>query len=100
MPNNPADYEPVSSGNPAELEPNTLIFEDEEHNHGFIVLSKLILYADNLSKDAKILYAYLLGYAYEKDQCFPGYETLCKDMGASENTVRKFMRELEAIPFK
>ncbi len=76
--------------------PNTLVFEDTDRRHGFVVLDKLVLYAANLSTDAKVLYAYLLGYAYEKDHCFPGYAVLCADLQASENTVRKAMRELEA----
>jgi DNA-binding GntR family transcriptional regulator len=81
---------------PFEPTPNTLVFEDTDRKHGFVVLDKLVLYAKNISKDAKILYAYLLGYAYEKDHCFPGYAVLCADLQASENTVRKAMRELEA----
>jgi len=78
-----------------ELEPNTLVFEDQEHNYGYVVLSKLILYAANLSAEAKILYAYLLGYAYQEAHCFPGYGALCTDLGKTEKTVRNFMRELE-----
>jgi len=81
---------------PVEREPNTLIFEDREHTYGFVILPKIILHAANLSSEAKLLYAYLLGYAYEKDRCFPGYIALCADMQKSENTVRSFMRELEA----
>jgi hypothetical protein len=54
-----------------------------------------VLYARNLTRDAKLLYAILLGYAWQEGRCFPGYGRLCYDMGATENTVRKFMRELE-----
>ena len=82
---------------PFQAEPNTLVFEDKEHNYGYVILPKLVLHAQNLSAEAKLLYAHLIGYAYEKDQCFPGYGTLCADMGKSEKTVRNFMRELEAI---
>jgi Helix-turn-helix domain len=85
-------YEPV----PNELEQNTLILEDQSLRYGFVQLPKQILYARNISRDAKMLYAILLGYAWEKDQCFPGYKRLCEDMQASENFVRKCMRELEA----
>ncbi len=86
-PNNP-------SFNP---EPGTLVIEDRSLAYGFIQLPKQILWASNLSRDAKILYAVLLGYAWEQDSCFPGYARLCGDMGASENMVRKYMRELEAV---
>ena len=78
-------------------EPNTLILEDKSLKYGFVQLPKQLLYARNLSRDAKILYAILLGYAWQEDRCFPGYRRLCFDMQASENMVRKYMRELEAV---
>src|SRR4051794_99870 len=81
----------------ARFEANTLIIEDASLAYGFIQLPKQILYAKNLSRDAKILYAVLLGYAWQEQRCFPGYSRLCNDMGASENMVRKYMRELEAV---
>ena len=80
-----------------EPEPNTLVLEDPSLRYGFIHLPKQILYARNLSRDAKLLYAVLLGYAWQKGSCFPGYRRLCDDMQASENMVRKYMRELEAV---
>ncbi len=89
--------QPTNPGAQYEPEPNTLVFEDKEYNYGFVILPKQVLFAQNLSAEAKLLYAHLLGYAYEKDHCFPGYGTLCADMGKSENTVRNFMRELEAV---
>ncbi len=82
---------------PFAAEPNTLIIEDVMLGYGFIQLPKQILYARNLSRDAKVLYAVLLGYAWQELKCFPGYARLCHDMMASENTVRKCMRELEAV---
>ena len=78
-------------------EPDTLLLEDQTLRYGFVQLPKQILYARNLSRDAKLLYAVLLGYAWQEGRCFPGYHRLCEDMGASENMVRKYMRELEAV---
>jgi hypothetical protein len=78
-------------------EPNTLLLEDATLAHGFVLLPKLILYACNLSRDAKLLYAVLLGYAWQEQRCWPGYTRLCADLDASENAVRKWMRELEAV---
>ncbi len=78
-------------------EPGTLLLEDQTLRYGFIQLPKQVLYARNLSRDAKLLYAVLLGYAWQEGRCFPGYRRLCEDMGASENMVRKYMRELEAV---
>ena len=62
---------------------------------GFVQLPKLVLYAQHLSRDAKLLYAVLLGYAWQEQRCFPGYQRLCADLNASENAVRTWMRELE-----
>jgi hypothetical protein len=62
----------------------------------FVQLPKAVLYARHLSRDAKLLYAVLLGYAWQEQRCFPGYQRLCADLGASENAVRTWMRELEA----
>jgi hypothetical protein len=78
-------------------EPSTLLLEDQSLAGGFVQLPKRILYARNLSRDAKLLYAVLLGYAWQADRCFPGYRCLCADLGASENMVRKYVRELERV---
>ena len=80
-----------------EPEPNTLILEDQSLSLGFVQLPKKILWASNLSRDAKILYAVLLGYAWQEDRCFPGYRRLCQDVGATEKMVRKYMRELDTV---
>lgn len=78
-------------------EPDTLLIEDQSLRYGFIQLPRLVLYARNISRDAKLLYAVLLGYAWQEGRCFPGYHRLCENMQASENAVRKYMRELESV---
>src|SRR5579883_3300657 len=80
----------------AEQDHGTIVVEDALLCRGFVQLPKQVLYARNLSRDAKLLYAVLLGYAWQEQRCFPGYHRLCEDMAASENMVRKYMRELEA----
>jgi len=75
-----------------DAEPNTLLLEDRSLANGFIQLPKVVLHAANLSRDAKLLYAILLSYAWQASRCFPGYRRLCEDMQASENMVRKYMR--------
>jgi len=70
--------------------------EEASLRRGFVQLPKAVLYARHLSRDAKLLYAVLLGYAWQEQRCFPGYQRLCADLGASENAVRTWMRELEA----
>jgi hypothetical protein len=66
-----------------EQEPNTLVIEDPSLCHGFVQLPKLVLYARNISRDAKLLYAVLLGYAWQEQRCFPGYQRLCDDLDES-----------------
>jgi hypothetical protein len=74
---------------------DTILVEDASLPRGFVQLPKQVLYACNLSRDAKLLYAILLGYAWQEQRCFPGYQRLCADLDASENAVRTWMRELE-----
>jgi len=78
-------------------ERDSILVEDEALQGGFVMLPKVILHAQNLSRDAKILYAILVDYAWQERRCFPGYARLCEDMGASEPIVRKYMRELEEV---
>src|SRR6185437_14439220 len=72
-----------------------MLVEEASLPRGFVQLPKPVLYARHLSRDAKLLYAVLLGYAWQEQRCFPGYQRLCADLEASENAVRTWMRELE-----
>lgn len=75
-------------------EPGTLLIEDPTLRNGVVVLPKYFLFARNVSAEAKLLYAVLLGYAFDKGNCFPGLERLCADMQMTANTLRKKMAEL------
>ena len=61
---------------PFKRESNTLIVEDETLRRGFVLLPRQVLYAHNLSHSSKILYALLLGFAWQEESCFPGYGRL------------------------
>src|SRR5215203_3264101 len=63
---------------------------------GFVLLPRTLLHAPGLSRDAKLLYAVLLSYAWQRGSCFPGYERLQTDLGCGVNQVTKYLRELEA----
>ncbi len=78
-------------------EPGTLLIEDETLRGGFTQIPNRVLHASNLSRDAKLLYGFLLSYAWQQGRCFPGYAQLCAAMGASPSIVRKYMRELETV---
>jgi hypothetical protein len=75
---------------------NTLVFDEAILSLGFVQLPRLVLFAANLSAGAKVLYSFLLNYAWQKERCFPGYTRLAADLQSSENSTRKYMRELEA----
>src|SRR5215207_7341072 len=62
---------------------------------GFVLLPRTLLHAPGLSRDAKLLYAVLLSYAWQRGRCFPGYERLQHDLGCGVNQVTKYLRELE-----
>ena len=62
---------------------------------GFVLLPRTLLHAPGLSRDAKLLYAVLLSYAWQRGSCFPGYERLQADLGCGINQVTKYLRELE-----
>ncbi len=54
-------------------EPGTLLVEDDTLRAGFTQIPNRVLRASNLSRDAKILYTFLLSYAWQQGRCFPGY---------------------------
>ena len=62
---------------------------------GFVLLPRTLLHAPGLSRDAKLLYAVLLSYAWQQGRCFPGYARLQADLGCGINQVTKYLRELE-----
>ena len=62
---------------------------------GFVLLPRTLLHAPGLSRDAKLLYAVLLSYAWQQGSCFPGYERLQVDLQCSVNSVTKWMQELQ-----
>jgi hypothetical protein len=62
---------------------------------GFVLLPRALLHAPGLSRDAKLLYAVLLSYAWQRGSCFPGYARLQADLGCGINQVTKYLRELE-----
>ena len=62
---------------------------------GFTQVPNSVLKSEKLSPGAKLTYAMLLSYAWQNDFCFPGQETLAKDMGASARSIVRYISELE-----
>ena len=64
---------------------------------GWTGVPNFILESKEISVGAKLIYAMLLKYAREMDECFPGQARLAKDIGASERSVRTWLKELEKM---
>jgi DNA-binding MarR family transcriptional regulator len=74
----------------------TILLEgfDPVSAYGFTQVPNVILRDEKLSLGAKMTYAMLLSYAWQKDSCFPGQVRLAQDIGASKRSVVTFMKEL------
>jgi len=79
------------------IEKNTIEILDTTLKHGFSQIPRTVLKAKNLSMQSKTLYALLLDYAWQKDQCFPGQDRLATDLGVHRNTIQKYLIELRAF---
>jgi biotin operon repressor len=64
---------------------------------GFTQVPNFILTDGTLSLGAKVAYSMFLHYAWHKDSCFPGQDTLGKEMGMSKSRVNEFIKELERV---
>jgi hypothetical protein len=73
-----------------------IIGADLATRHGFTQVPNFILTNPNISVGAKLAYAMLLKYAWQDDACFPGQVKLAEDMGATDCSVRTYLKELEA----
>ena len=77
------------------LEKNTIVVQDTALKTGFIQLPNFILTDKKLSAYAKLSYALLLSYAWQKDSCFPGQERMAADLGVSDRYLRQALKELQ-----
>jgi len=62
---------------------------------GFTQVPNVLLRTPGLSNNAKIVYAQLLSYAWNNDMCFPGQERMADDIGTSQPTIHRAIRELQ-----
>lgn len=68
---------------------------DQLTAQGFTQVPNAILRTNKVSHAAKFVYALLLSYAWHNDFCFPGQQQLAKDMGATDRSVRTYLKELK-----
>ena len=62
---------------------------------GFTQLPNRVLKDTRLSFGARLTYAVLLSYAWDKDSCFPGQNTMAEDLGVSVRSIRTFLHQLK-----
>lgn len=72
----------------------TLIILDPALRRGFTSIPNAVLFAKGISMQAKCLYAALLAFAWQDDECFPGQERLAQELGCSLSTVKRHLAEL------
>ena len=72
-----------------------IVGADPITRHGFTQVPNFILTKEDISDGAKLAYAMLLKYAWGDDACFPGQVKLAADMGATDRSVRTYLKELE-----
>jgi hypothetical protein len=73
-----------------------IVGADLATRHGFTQVPNFILTNKDISVGAKLAYAMLLKYAWSNEACFPGQVTLANDMGATDRSVRTYLKELES----
>jgi hypothetical protein len=76
-----------------------LVGADALSQRGFTQVPNAIIRHKDISPGAKLAYTMLLSYAWHNDYCFPGQETLAKDMGVTDRSVRTYLKELETKKF-
>ncbi|HZG69531.1 MAG TPA: helix-turn-helix domain-containing protein [Herpetosiphonaceae bacterium] len=72
-----------------------IIIEDPTLAAGFTQIPNVVLRRLGLSPGAKLTYVMLLSYAWQDGACFPGQETLARDMGFTDRSVRTYLKELQ-----
>ena len=62
---------------------------------GFTQVPNFLLNNTKLSFAAKVIYAKLLSYAWNNNMVFPGQDTMAEEIGTSQPTVARAIKELE-----
>ncbi len=76
-----------------------LVGADAFTESGFTQVPNAILRSKKISPGAKLAYAGLLSYAWNKESCFPGQDTLGGDIGVTRQTVNEYIKELKTKGF-
>lgn len=75
----------------------TVLIEDEslrQFDGGFTAIPNRVLENNGVSLGARMTYAMLLKYAWQKNFCFPAQESIARDLAVTDRSVRTFLNEL------
>lgn len=76
-----------------------IIGADPMSKRGFTQVPNFILENDELTVGAKLTYAMMLRYAWDKDHCYPGQQRLAADAGIGSRSLGRYIKELETSGF-
>lgn len=62
---------------------------------GFTQIPNYLLNSPALSANAKVVYSKLLSYAWHNNRVYPGQERMADEIGTSQPTVARAVRELQ-----
>lgn len=71
--------------------------EQKQDKFEFIIIPKNVLQDQRLSKGSLMLYGYLLFRTGENDYCWPGYNTIQKDLKLTRPTITRSIKQLEKL---
>jgi len=91
----PTDEPNTSQGRPDASD--VIVIEEERLRESFTQIPNTVLRRADVSPGAKLAYVMLLSYAWQKDSCFPGQDTLSRDIGVSRRSVITYLQELQAL---
>lgn len=63
---------------------------------GFTQVPNFLLKDPTISANGKVVYSMLLSYAWTNNMVFPGQERMAQDIGTSQPTIARAIKELEA----
>jgi hypothetical protein len=81
-------------GELAKARVDRIIIENEMLRSGFAALPYLVMRDKALSIGARLVYAFLLMYAWQEGSCFKGQRKMAGDIGVSERQLQRYLYEL------
>jgi len=68
--------------------------ENQNRAKGFTMVDNIVLDDNEISVQARFLYAQLLKYAFNKEKCFPKQKDLAEICNSSVRTIQNWLKEL------